>query len=204
MLAYAPTLDVVGCFAADVAGLAAVATVLSDDWQAPAGTGLPVLGIPAGPYLERASRDALTAFGAQAQSLAAAGFRIIEAPVLDDMAGVERLLFVISRFEAAAPHGGWFDRYGELYQAGTAETIRAGRAVGGDEYAAALAGRAEVASRLADARVRAGIDLWITPAATGPAPAGLATTGDPVMSTPWSLAGLPAVSIPAGLSAGCP
>jgi Asp-tRNA(Asn)/Glu-tRNA(Gln) amidotransferase A subunit family amidase len=68
----------------------------------------------------------------------------------------------------------------------------------GDLAAAA----ADTAGRLSDAFGAAGIDLWITPAATGPAPASLATTGDPVMSMPWSLAGLPAVSIPVGLVGG--
>jgi Asp-tRNA(Asn)/Glu-tRNA(Gln) amidotransferase A subunit family amidase len=204
VLPYAPTLDVVGCLAADVAGLASAAAVLCVDWRALTEHHLPTLGIPAGPYLERASKDALTAFGTQARSLAAAGYQVREVPVLDDMAAVEQLIYIITRFEAAAAHAGWFDRYGDLYRAPTAEIIRAGQALRRDEHAAALAGRAEVAGRLADAAAHAGVDLWITPAATGPAPASLASTGDPVMSMPWSLAGLPAVTSPAGLVCGLP
>ena len=42
------------------------------------------------------------------------------------------------------------------------------------------------------------IDVWICPSATGPAPAGLHATGDPVMNLPWTHSGLPAVSLPAG------
>jgi Asp-tRNA(Asn)/Glu-tRNA(Gln) amidotransferase A subunit family amidase len=43
-----------------------------------------------------------------------------------------------------------------------------------------------------------GIDLWVSPAATGPAPRGLDSTGDPVMNLPWTYAGLPALNLPAG------
>ena len=195
---HSPTLDVVGCLAADVAGLAAAAAVLCDDWQAATETGLPTLGIPVGPYLERASRDALTSLRAQARLLVAAGYPVGEIPVLDDMAHVERLAQVISRFEAAAVHADWFDRYGELYRPATAALIRDGRAIDRDEHAAAMVGRAGVVSNLTDVAGHAGIDLWIAPAATGPAPASLSSTGDPIMCMPWSLAGLPAVSIPAG------
>jgi len=36
----------------------------------------------------------------------------------------------------------------------------------------------------------------LVPAATGPAPAGLASTGDPAMNAPWTALGTPAISIP--------
>jgi Asp-tRNA(Asn)/Glu-tRNA(Gln) amidotransferase A subunit family amidase len=39
-------------------------------------------------------------------------------------------------------------------------------------------------------------DAIVTPAALGPAPQGLDSTGDPVMSTIWTYAGLPCVSMP--------
>ncbi|MFU8794090.1 MAG: amidase family protein, partial [Dethiobacteria bacterium] len=44
----------------------------------------------------------------------------------------------------------------------------------------------------------AGIDLWVTPAAPGPAPEGIAATGNPAMNMPWTNAGLPSLSLPAG------
>ncbi len=43
-----------------------------------------------------------------------------------------------------------------------------------------------------------GLDAWICPAATGEAPAGLETTGSPLMNLPWTHAGMPAVTVPAG------
>jgi Asp-tRNA(Asn)/Glu-tRNA(Gln) amidotransferase A subunit family amidase len=39
-------------------------------------------------------------------------------------------------------------------------------------------------------------DAILTPAAPGPAPKGLASTGDPAFCTLWTLAGMPAVSLP--------
>ncbi|WP_049651056.1 amidase family protein, partial [Kitasatospora sp. MY 5-36] len=44
----------------------------------------------------------------------------------------------------------------------------------------------------------AGVDLWLAPSATGGAPEGLHSTGDAVMSLPWSFLGRPALSLPAG------
>jgi Asp-tRNA(Asn)/Glu-tRNA(Gln) amidotransferase A subunit family amidase len=204
VIPFAPSLDVVGCFAADAARLTRAAAVLCDDWRPAANPGRPVLGIPAGRYLDRASPVALSAFAGHVAVLSAAGYVVREAPVLDDVAEVERQLVVISRYEAAQVHASWFAEYGELYQAGTAALIRQGQGITASDYERAKAGAAAFARRLAAAAASAGIDAWLTPAATGPAPSGLASTGDPAMSVPWSLAGLPAVALPAGLAAGLP
>ena len=45
---------------------------------------------------------------------------------------------------------------------------------------------------------RAGIDLWVCPPTTGPAPSGLVNTGSPLMNLPWTFTGMPAVTLPAG------
>ena len=39
-------------------------------------------------------------------------------------------------------------------------------------------------------------DIILTPAALGPAPATLASTGDPRMNAPWTGLGCPAISVP--------
>jgi Asp-tRNA(Asn)/Glu-tRNA(Gln) amidotransferase A subunit family amidase len=199
VIPFAPSLDVVGCFAAAAAGLAQAAALLCDRWQRAAGPSQqPVLGIPAGRYLERASRPALVAFGRQAAALSAAGYVVREVSELADMDEIERLLVIITRYEAAQVHARWFAQHADLYQAGTEALIRQGQAITAREHAQAVAGADTLARRLAGAAADAGIDAWLTPAATGPAPSGLASTGDPAMSVPWSLAGLPAVALPTG------
>jgi len=47
-----------------------------------------------------------------------------------------------------------------------------------------------------------GVDVLVSPAAPGPAPEGLDSTGDPVMNAPWTHAGLPAVTLPASRTDG--
>jgi amidase len=44
----------------------------------------------------------------------------------------------------------------------------------------------------------------LVPAATGPAPAGFASTGDPSMNAPWTALGTPAISIPMPVADGLP
>ena len=46
--------------------------------------------------------------------------------------------------------------------------------------------------------------LQDVPAATGPAPLGLAFTGDSRMNAPWTAVGTPAISIPIPVTAGLP
>ena len=46
--------------------------------------------------------------------------------------------------------------------------------------------------------------IILTPAAVGPAPFSLASTGDPRMNAPWTALGVPAVTIPIGEASGLP
>ena len=67
----------------------------------------------------------------------------------------------------------------------------------------------ELTQFVADSRRRsAEIFNWspvvLNPAAPGPAPLGLSTTGDPRMNAPWTAMGNPAVSIPIPVGRGLP
>ncbi|WP_329146957.1 amidase [Streptomyces sp. NBC_01456] len=204
VLPNAASFDTLGCYATDVAGVALAASVLVDGWRerGPAERkARPVLGVPAGPYLERAGDEALRAFTAQRELLRAAGYAVHEVPVMDDFEQIVAQLFTMNRYEVARAHADWFARFGDLYRPETTAAIRQGHTIGDPAYEAARQRREVFRERLAADRAAAGIDLWIAPSATGPAPADLTTTGSSIMCLPWSNAGLPSVSLPAGCAA---
>ena len=74
------------------------------------------------------------------------------------------------------------------------DIIESGRTITAYDYKRAIAGAATL--RVMVDEIFGEADAIITPAATGEAPRGLDSTGDPVFATPWSLLGLPAISLP--------
>lgn len=198
---FSRTLDQVGLFTQDAAGMALAASVLCQDWKdLPAPNRLPVLGVPVGPYLEQAEPAALRAFWQQMGRLAAAGVTVQEVPTL---AGIEALNSLHRRLvfaEFAQEHASLYGQHSALYRPRTAEIVEIGKTVAPEELAAARANIAVLRGELEGLMDGAGIDLWACPAARGPAPAGLHATGDPAMNLPWTHAGLPALTLPAGLT----
>ncbi|WP_329123295.1 amidase [Streptomyces sp. NBC_01465] len=196
VIANAPSFDTLGLYAQDVAGLLPAASVVCDDWTPRDPDDLPVLGIPTGPYLDRAEPEALKSFTATAEHLERAGFTVRRIPVMQDFDRTVSQLFTMNRYELARTHAAWFAEYAKLYRRETRQAIREGHAITHADYVEACAAREAFRTRMAEAM--APIDLWITPAATGPAPKGLTTTGSSIMCLPWSNIGLPSLTIPSG------
>jgi Asp-tRNA(Asn)/Glu-tRNA(Gln) amidotransferase A subunit family amidase len=198
LIANAPTFDTVGLFAPDVAGLVLAAPVLCASWRPVTVDKLPVLGVPDGPYLEQSSVEARAAFETLVTTLAATGYDVRRTPALADISAVNERNQVINLVELARTHEQLFIAHADLYRDQTAAAVREGRQVSGDAYERALAERVNFAAGLVSLMDRAGIDAWIAPAATGPAPLGITTTGSPLMNLPWTQARLPVVTVPAG------
>jgi Asp-tRNA(Asn)/Glu-tRNA(Gln) amidotransferase A subunit family amidase len=81
-------------------------------------------------------------------------------------------------------------------------TLKAGTLIAAHDYIAALDWPDYLYSGLSEIFQRC--DAIITPAAPGPAPAGLESTGDSVFNAIWTLCGTPAVTIPVFESDGLP
>ncbi len=198
------TFDHVGIFTQDIAGAALAASLLCHNWQAVeagASDTLPVLGIPEGPYLEQASPEGLAAFEKQLALLEKAGYSVRRVSVMEDIEVINRRHSRIVFAEMAQVHAAWFAQYKSLYRPRTAAAIREGQEVSAGELAVARAGIAKLRVQLEALMVQEGIDVWVCPSAPGAAPEGLTSTGSPLMNLPWTQAGLPAISLPAGRAA---
>lgn len=197
----ADSVEHVGYFAQDVPGIAFAAPLLCSNWHAIKTESLPVLGVPEGPYLAQASEEALTAFESQLALLQKAGYTVRRVSALPNIEEINRNHTRMVFAEMAQVHRSWFAQYESLYRPRTAAALREGQTVSEEEHAQARAGRMMLRSELELSMKQNSIDLWICPAATGPAPEGLASTGSPIMNLPWTYTGLPAITVPAGHAA---
>lgn len=196
---FSRTIDHVGLFTQDVAGMALAASLLCRGWRADFVRGvLPALGVPIGPYLEQAEPEALDAFEKQVQMLEEIGSKVKRIPILADIEELNHLHRQMVFAEFAREHAEIYARHAALYRPRTAEIIEIGQKVSEEALAAARANCAKLRAELEAQMAEAEIDLWVCPAACGPAPGGIHATGDPNMSLPWTHAGLPVVNLPAG------
>ena len=194
---FSPSADHVGFFTTDVASMQRVAAAVIDDWgpalEHPA---RPALALPLGPYLEQSS--ALAAFDAQVNKLTQAGYSVQRIPMFDDIEEINSRHQDLIAAEFAHQHRRLFERYEPVYRPRTAALIRQGQAVSAQRVQAAREGGRELRQRLHQIMDQEGIDLWICPSAPDVAPRGIEATGRPLMNLPWTHAGTPALSLPAG------
>lgn len=102
--------------------------------------------------------------------------------------------FLINDYEAARTHEGRYRDHGERIGVRLAELVRRGLRIPAAEYEAARAQVAEMRRVLA--RLFEQSPVIQSSAATGPAPAGFDSTGDPSANAPWTALGVPAISVP--------
>jgi aspartyl-tRNA(Asn)/glutamyl-tRNA(Gln) amidotransferase subunit A len=103
--------------------------------------------------------------------------------------------------EAATYHREQYARVGHLYGPKISATVERGLRIPAHEYVSAQRRRAAAVRALEEWSANIEADAFVTLTVPAPAPADLTSTGDPSYLVPWTVAGLPAVSIPTGISA---
>jgi Asp-tRNA(Asn)/Glu-tRNA(Gln) amidotransferase A subunit family amidase len=199
-----PSLDHVGFFTTSVAGMLRVSALVCADWHTPILPVNPVLAVPEGPYLEQADPETISWFEEIIEQLGESGFTVRRIPLFSDFEELAQIHRLLMAAEAATVHADWFAAHDDLYRTETAALIARGNMVPAELVEAARAGRSQLRAALQTEMVAHGVDIWIAPAAKGPAPLGLETTGDPIMNLPWTYCGLPSVTVPAGVAGGLP
>jgi Asp-tRNA(Asn)/Glu-tRNA(Gln) amidotransferase A subunit family amidase len=142
-----------------------------------------------------------SAFQDAVARLRGAGLRTEPLELGDMLARLNEASRVVMAYEAARFHRSRYEEYGDRL-AHLADLVREGLKTGEDRYQEA---RAEITTSQARmSEVYKTVSLILVPAATGPAPFSLASTGDPRMNAPWTALGTPAVSIPLATGDGLP
>src|SRR5262249_15870075 len=130
------------------------------------------------------------------ERLRAAG-AVVEELVLADLDRVNwRAILTILESEGALLFGDLVERYPDRTSDHLKRLVKNGRAVSAPDYLAAKALQEQ--QRLALGAEMTGFDALLTLPAFGEAPRGLHYTGDAEFCAPWTFAGAPAVTLPAG------
>jgi Asp-tRNA(Asn)/Glu-tRNA(Gln) amidotransferase A subunit family amidase len=147
------------------------------------------------PQMAKAFRQSLSL-------LRRAGVSITTVEILEMLKKLEAANNLITIYEGARFHESRLKEFGDRLDQPLAALVRDGLKIPTERYD-------EATRYVSDSRVRMAeifkfTPVILTPSATGPAPLGLSTTGDPAMNAPWSALGTPAISIPMPVASGLP
>lgn len=196
----AKSVDHVGLFATDVVGIELAAGLLCNHWQFGYPGRKPIFGVPEGRYLDYVSPEGHTHFRQVCKKIHDAGFAVKSVLALTDFDEIYERHNHLVAAEAARFHKPWYGKYGRLYHPKTTELIKRGRKISDRQLEKTVAGRAALRDELTQLMNKNGIDIMLSPPATGAAPKGLSSTGNPVMNLPWTHSGLPTLSLPTGFN----
>ena len=197
VLQVSDTLDVVGCFANSVEDVAllAAAIALREDWHAadPA-SAPPVVAWTHTPWSDRLSPAMNDALKSVVRVCAAAGASVSEVRWPQKFVPLADAQRTVQVFETARALAGEYDYQRAKLSPLLATLIEEGRAIDATQYQAALRTGADCATAIDE--LFGAADVILAPSATGEAPHGLGSTGDPQFNRAWQLLGGPQINVP--------
>ncbi len=206
VMAFAKSLDHAGFFTKSIEDMRHL-------WSAYDGEDITVMAAPPARFItvpwpieDGLEPEMEEAFGALIERLRTDGLKIEERPLPETFRGLLRAARTINNFEGARANRERYEEHGAAIGVKLAALVEDGLAIDERIYREALEtvaeARAEFEASTADGSV------WIVPAAPGPAPEGISSTGDPRCNAPFTAMGVPALSVPFartgwGLPLGC-
>ncbi|PYN79907.1 MAG: amidase [Candidatus Rokuibacteriota bacterium] len=211
VMALSYTQDHVGLMARSVEDVAlALSVTAGHDPEDPSSSGTPVPDYLAAitrrrpprigllrEFFERATPEVADVTSQAVSRLERAGAIVEEAKLPPTFRAVAAAAYLITRSDTASIHAERFASKADLYRPAIRSSIEMGMLIPGDLYVRALRIRGQFRRELGPLLDR--YDVLLTPTTPAPAPEGLAT-GDPQFQIPWSLSGMPSVTVPSGLT----
>jgi Asp-tRNA(Asn)/Glu-tRNA(Gln) amidotransferase A subunit family amidase len=199
---FSETLDQLGTFTRNVADAARLAAALAEPGRiadAPASTGKAprIAYIDGFPWTQDCDADGT--LDAAATRLRQHGAEVVAVDFPPTWREANLVHRTIMLYEGAQHLGALQDRERARLSPKVNAALDEGRAIAAADYKVALVLRD--AAIVSFTEWLAPYDAIIAPPATGPAPEGLGSTGDPSCCTLWSLTGFPALSLPIGRAA---
>jgi Asp-tRNA(Asn)/Glu-tRNA(Gln) amidotransferase A subunit family amidase len=197
--AQAPSLDTIGAFARNVGDAATLIAALTGRLSLfpAADAAQPRVGRYAQVPFEKAQRATVTALEQTAACLRRAGAIVIDKPSFSPFDSLIQIHNTIMIHEAAQNLAWERLHRGENLTPDTQKMLANGAAVSVDAYDDALAKAAIAASHLDE--FFGELDVIMVPAAPGEAPPyDVVTPTDSAFNRPWTLLGLPCITLPAG------
>jgi len=158
----------------------------------------PHVGLVREPFFRLATPEVQEHTEQVVETLRRAGAAVEDVNLQEGFAVVRAAQTVVMRTEAAAYHQETLQSHPEAYSPMVRNTLERGLLISGVEYLQAQRHRRRFRRQLDVLLPR--YDALLTPATPSTAPRDLANTGDPIFQAPWTLAGVPTMSLPTGLS----
>jgi len=158
----------------------------------------PRIGLLRGWFTDEADPETRAHMEAVCRRLSSAGAMVDDAVTGIDFPGALAAHQTIQQAETAEAHRMWFPGHEKDYAPLIRRMIERGMARSVEDYQQALAVQRAMGEGLD--RALEDFDVLLTPTVAAPAPSELSTTGDLRFQSLWTLSGMPAISIPTGLS----
>jgi Asp-tRNA(Asn)/Glu-tRNA(Gln) amidotransferase A subunit family amidase len=202
VIPFSQSADHIGFFTQDLNGATITAGILIEDWDfSIRSIPKPRICLPSDAFLVQADYDSFNRFYRKVDVLNDAGYEITNFPLFKEIKTINRIHRELIAAEFAINHKNLYKKFSSLYSEPSRELFEQGSKINNAALVADRAIQQTYKQSVNEIMHREGIDLWICPSTTTPAPKGLASTGNPLMSLPWTFTGLPSISLPAGKAA---
>jgi amidase len=199
VMGLSPALDTLGVLARSVQDLTLATEVLSGQ-QLPTSSvfedTVPRISLMRGPHWQDGSLEMRDVCNKAMTALELQGAEVGEVAHPDIFAALTAAQITVMGYETARTRAAAYEQYPDTISPQFADLIEVGQKTDEHRYQHALETRNR-ASAILDALL-GDVDALLVPSAPGPAPLGLAATGDPLFSRMWNLLQVPTVALPFG------